>query len=195
MIKLIFVTHNPNKVKEIKAMTAINAEILTLDQIGCMEEIEETEKTLEANALLKARYVHSKFGLNCFADDTGLEVKALGGLPGVFSARYAGTGKNDNDNIDKLLQELKDSHDRTARFRTVLSIILDGEEMLFEGIVEGTITTERKGMGGFGYDPVFIPEGYNKTFAELPLSEKNVISHRYKAFKMLADYLMSLNYL
>jgi XTP/dITP diphosphohydrolase len=195
MKQLVFVTHNPNKAKEIKAMAPPGTELLYLDQIGCYEEIEETGDSLQENASLKAWYVYNKFKVNCFADDTGLEVDVLDGRPGVRSARYAGEGKNDLENINKLLEELKSQSNRKARFRTVISLIINGEEMQFEGTAEGQIIDHLKGKQGFGYDPVFVPEGYSLTFAEMSLEEKNTISHRYKAFKMLAEYLMSMNYL
>lgn len=150
--------------------------------------------TLEENALQKARYIYDKFGVNCFADDTGLEVDALNGRPGVHSARYAGEDKDSNANMDKLLDELKNSDNRRAQFRTVIALIIDGDELLFNGIAEGEIIDEKRGKEGFGYYPIFVPRGYKETFAQMPLQEKNRISHRYKATKMLAEYLMSLNY-
>jgi XTP/dITP diphosphohydrolase len=195
MLKLVFVTHNQNKLKEVAAMTPDSIELIGLDQIGCTEDIEETASTLQENAMLKAKYIYNKYRMNCFADDTGLEVEALDGRPGVYSARYAGPGKDSNANIEKLLDELRTKTNRKARFRAAISLILDGEEMLFEGIVNGMISHDKKGNDGFGYDPVFIPEGYTRTFAEMPLSEKNLLSHRYKAFTMLSEYLMSVNYL
>jgi XTP/dITP diphosphohydrolase len=194
MLKIVFATQNPNKLQEIKAMLPAGIELSGLDNLGLIEEIPETHDTLEGNALQKARYVYERFGVNCFADDTGLEVEALNGRPGVHSARYAGDGKDSNANMDKLLEELKNSDNRRAQFRTVIALIIDGEELLFNGIVEGEIIDEKRGNEGFGYDPIFVPKGYKETFAQMPLPEKNRISHRFKATKMLADYLMSLNY-
>lgn len=194
MLKIVFATQNPNKLQEIKAILPESIEITGLDHLGLNEDIPETQDTLEGNALQKARYVYEKFGVNCFADDTGLEAEALNGRPGVHSARYAGEGKDSNANMDKLLYELKNSDNRRAQFRTVIALIIDGEELLFNGIAEGEIIDEKRGKEGFGYDPIFVPRGYKETFAQMPLNEKNRISHRYKATKMLADYLMSLNY-
>jgi XTP/dITP diphosphohydrolase len=194
MLKIVFATQNPNKLQEIKAMLPDSIELKGLDHLDLNEDIPETQDTLEGNALQKARYVYEKFGVNCFADDTGLEVEALNGKPGVFSARYAGEGKDSNANMDKLLDELKNSDNRRAQFRTVIALIIDGDELLFNGIAEGEIIDEKRGKEGFGYDPIFVPRGYKETFAQMPLHEKNRISHRYKATKMLAEYLMSLNY-
>jgi XTP/dITP diphosphohydrolase len=194
MLKIVFATQNPNKLQEIKAMLPDSIELKGLDHLDLNEDIPETQDTLEGNALQKARYVYEKFGVNCFADDTGLEVEALNGKPGVFSARYAGEGKDRNANMDKLLDELKNSDNRRAQFRTVIALIIDGDELLFNGIAEGEIIDEKRGKEGFGYDPVFVPRGYKETFAQMPLQEKNRISHRYKATQMLAEYLMSLNY-
>jgi XTP/dITP diphosphohydrolase len=189
--ELVFATNNAHKLHEVSALLGENYRVLSLKDIGCTEDIPETADTLEGNALLKVRYVYEKYGKNCFSDDTGLEVEALDGAPGVYSARYAGEGKNSEDNMFKLLEELKDKISRNARFRTVVALILDGKEYLFEGEVRGEIIKEKKGAEGFGYDPVFLPEGYSKTFAELPLSEKNIISHRAKAVKKLINYLNS----
>ncbi len=194
-MKLVFATHNINKLNEVKLMLPIELELFSLDQVGCTEDIAETEPTLEGNAMLKARYIKKKYGCNCFSDDTGLEVEALGGRPGVLSARYAGDKKNSDDNIAKLLSELNGITNRKARFRTVIALIIGSQELLFEGIAEGEIIWEKKGKDGFGYDPVFLPVGYDKTFAEMPLALKNSISHRYKSFRMLADYLVSYNYI
>ncbi|MBL7473160.1 non-canonical purine NTP diphosphatase [Robertkochia sediminum] len=187
-MKLVFATHNQNKLKEVQALLPKYIEILSLDDIGCTEDIPEEEDTIAGNAMAKANYVKQHYGYDCFADDTGLEVSALGGAPGVYSARYAGPQKNDQDNVNKLLDELKDHHDRSARFKTVIALNLDREKILFLGIAEGAITTKPQGDNGFGYDPVFQPEGYQETFAELPLSEKNKISHRAKAMKALIEY-------
>ncbi len=160
-----------------------------LDDIGCHKEIAEPYDTLEENAMAKARYVYSHYGKNCFADDTGLEVEALSGQPGVISARYAGPGKDSRANMNKLLRELSGVTNRKARFRTVIALIIDGREYLFEGIVNGAITREARGSKGFGYDPVFIPYGYDQTFGELDAATKNRISHRYAAIAKLADFL------
>jgi len=194
MVKIVFATQNRKKLEEIKAMLPDSIELNGLDHLGFHEDIPETHDTLEENALQKARYIYDKFGVNCFADDTGLEVDALNGRPGVHSARYAGEDKDSNANMDKLLDELKNSDNRRAQFRTVIALIIDGDELLFNGIAEGEIIDEKRGKEGFGYDPIFVPRGYKETFAQMPLQEKNRISHRYKATKMLAEYLMSLNY-
>lgn len=188
-MELIFATNNKHKIKEISDLLVDNFTILGLADTGITEDIPEEGETLEENALFKARYVHEKTRLNVFADDTGLEVPSLGGEPGVHSARYAGESKSFDDNIEKLLREMKDITERSARFRTVIALILDGSEYLFEGTVEGEIIRERRGSGGFGYDPVFIASGYDLTFAEIPLSEKNRISHRAKAMRKLIRFL------
>jgi XTP/dITP diphosphohydrolase len=189
MKDLIFATNNTHKIDEIQALIGESFLIKSLRQIGCFEDIPETANTLEGNALLKASYVFDKFQKNCFADDTGLEVDALGGRPGVYSARYAGNGHDFEANIDKVLLELSGIENRKARFRTIIALIFDGETTYFEGIVNGTIISERKGSEGFGYDPVFIPEGYSQTFAEMTLSQKNAISHRALAVKQLIEFL------
>ena len=181
-MKLIFATHNSNKVKEILPLVGDN-KLSSLDDLGFHDEIEETGKTLEENALIKARFVYDKFNENCFADDTGLEVECLEGAPGVYSARFAGNQKNAENNMDKLLDLLKNKTNRKAQFRTVIALIIDGEEHLFEGIVKGEILDKKKGDKGFGYDPVFLPDGYDQSFAELPINEKNEISHRARALK------------
>lgn len=191
--KLVFATNNLNKIKEIKALIPDHIELLSLNDIGCKEDIPETSATIEGNALQKAQYVKEKYGYDCFADDTGLEVKALDGAPGVYSARYAGDQKNNEENIDKILQELSDKSDRTARFKTVIALILDGEEHSFEGICEGEILKKRIGEEGFGYDPVFQPIGYSKTFAEMSLKEKSEISHRGRATRKLIEFLSKNN--
>jgi len=190
MKRLVFATNNAHKLSEIRALLSEKIEILSLSDIHCTEEIPETADTLEGNALQKARYVYDKYGLDCFADDTGLEVKALDGRPGVHTARYAYADRNDTEaNTTKLLAELKNFSDRRARFRTVIALIEKGEEHLFEGIVEGEITTGKRGTDGFGYDPVFAPVEAGKTFAELGVEIKNRISHRARAVCRLADYL------
>ena len=185
----IFATNNPNKLKEVRHIANNKFNIVGIDEFGITEELPETQNTLEGNALQKARYLYEKISKNCFADDTGLEVEALNGRPGIFSARYAGEEKSSIDNIKKLLNELKDCSNRSAQFRTVVALILNGKEYLFEGIIKGKIIGELKGENGFGYDPVFVPLGFEKTFAELPLNIKNTISHIEKAFKKLFNFL------
>lgn len=197
MGKIVFATNNKNKLAEIREMLeGSGIEIVSLADIGCHDDIPETSDTLEGNALQKARYIHEKYKMSCFADDTGLEVDALGGAPGVYSARYAGGEGHDSEaNMTKLLANLEDKADRRARFRTVVALILDeeqGREELFEGIVTGEIIRERRGGEGFGYDPVFSPDGYDRTFAELGHEVKNKISHRAKAVAKLVDYLKGL---
>ncbi len=187
--ELIFATNNLHKLTEIQSIIGDHFVIKSLKQIGCNEAIPETAPTLEGNALIKAQYIFNKYGKNCFADDTGLEIEALDGRPGVFSARYATDGHDFEANIDKVLEELTEAENRKARFRTVIVLILDGSVHYFEGIVNGEIIYERKGIKGFGYDPVFLPDGYDKTFAEMPLSEKNKISHRAQAVGKLVDFL------
>ena len=188
-MKLVFATNNKHKIREISDLLDSRFEVIGLTEIGITEDIPEDADNLADNALFKARYVHERTGLNVFADDTGLEVDALGGAPGVYSARYAGTSKDPSDNIIKLLKELEGVEDRKARFRTVIALIYDNSEYLFEGKVEGGIIQMRRGTGGFGYDPVFIAEGYDQTFAEMPLSEKNKISHRAMAMRKLIAFL------
>jgi len=187
-MKLIFATHNSNKVKEILPLIGDN-ELSSLEDIGFHNEIEETGKTLEENALIKVRFIYDKFNENCFADDTGLEVECLDGAPGVYSARFAGKQKNAEDNMDKLLDLLKNKPNRKAQFRTIIALIIDGKEYVFEGIVKGEILEKKRGNKGFGYDPVFLPEKYDQSFAELPFNEKNKISHRALALKKLNKFL------
>jgi len=189
--ELIFATNNHHKITEIQSLIGDNFILKSLEQIGCTDDIPETALTLEGNALLKAQYVFNRYGKNCFADDTGLEIEALDGRPGVFSARYATDGHDFEANIDKVLEELSEVKNRKARFRTVIVLILNGSVHYFEGIVNGKIINERKGIKGFGYDPVFLPEGYEQTFAEMPLAEKNLISHRANAVNKLVDFLKS----
>ena len=189
MNKLIFATHNEHKLEEVSAMLKKNINVLGLRELQFFEDIPETADTLQGNALQKAQFVKDNLGYDCFADDTGLEVDALNGAPGVFSARYAGEPSNSERNIDKLLDVLKDSNNRTAQFRTVIALLQDVDVHYFEGIIRGKITTERHGTGGFGYDAVFVPEGYNKTFAELSQEEKNAISHRGLAVQKLVEFL------
>lgn len=186
-MELVFATHNPNKFKEIKELIPDSIRLLSLTDIACDEDIEETAKTIEGNALLKAQYVYNNFGYACFADDTGLEVEALDSEPGVFSARYAGDAKNDQDNIDKLLNNLTEKNNRKAQFKTVIALIIDEKETLFTGICEGEISDEKRGNNGFGYDPIFIPQGKLQTFAEMPSDEKSKISHRGIAVQQLVQ--------
>ncbi len=188
-MQLVFATHNKHKLEEVKQLLDESVELLSLTDIQCFDDIPETKQTLEENASDKARYVYEKYGYNCFADDTGLEVEALQMKPGVFSARYAGEHKNSDDNMNKLLLEMHKIKNRNARFRTVISLIVDGYEKRFEGIVNGTILENKYGEKGFGYDPVFQPKGYSQSFAQLPLDQKNKISHRGLAVKKLTDYL------
>jgi XTP/dITP diphosphohydrolase len=188
-IDLLFATSNKNKVLEIKKVLPKEFNIKSLDDIGFCEEIPENENTIEGNAIFKANYMYKKYNLNVFADDTGLEVDSLNGKPGVHSARYAGISKNSRDNINKLLKKLKNKKNRKARFKTVIALILNSKIHTFEGVVEGIITKKPKGENGFGYDPVFIPRGYTKTFGELSLEEKNSISHRSLAMNKLIDFI------
>ena len=187
--KYVFATNNAHKLREIKAMLPQSIEILSLEEINCHVEIPETADTLEGNARIKARYVYEHYGLDCFADDTGLEVEALNGAPGVHTARYAGDNHDTEANIDKLLAELNSETNRKAKFRTVIALIEKGEEHLFEGVLEGEIAEKRCGDNGFGYDPVFIPQETGKTFAELGPDTKNKISHRALAVAKLVDFI------
>jgi XTP/dITP diphosphohydrolase len=188
-MKLVFATHNSNKAKEIQSLLPDDFQILTLTQINCIDEIPETSETLEGNSLLKAQFVSDNFNLNCFADDTGLEIDALNGRPGVYSARYAGEEKKADANMNLVLSELKNESNRKAQFRTVITLILNDKTHVFEGIVRGEMSIEKRGSDGFGYDPIFIPEGQSKTFAEMTLAEKNQQSHRARAFeKMIAFF-------
>ena len=188
-MKLVFASNNKNKIKEIQLLLPDTFQILSLEDIGCTEDIPETADTIEGNAILKANYVTQKYGYDCFADDSGLEVAALNGEPGVFSARYAGEPKNDENNIDKLLANLKDVNNKKANFKTIICLNLKGEQHLFTGIINGQIIEERIGTNGFGYDPIFVADGYQKTFAELTLEEKARISHRGIAVKELIIFL------
>lgn len=192
MQPIVFASNNPNKLKEIKAILGPEFSVSGLQDIGCTEDIPEPFDTLEENALAKARFVFNKYGYDCFADDTGLEVEALGGLPGVQSARYAGEQKSSSDNIRKLLEMLQGVENRNAQFRAVMALIIHGKEYLFEGTVTGRIAHETSGRGGFGYDPVFIPDGYDQNFAEMTEEEKNRISHRYAALQKMTGFLLSL---
>ncbi len=188
-MKLVFATHNQNKLEEVRALIPPTIELLSLEDIGCHEDIPETAETIEENAILKADYIKEHYSWDCFADDTGLEVEALNGKPGVYSARYAGEGKNNEDNIDKLLSELNGQKNRKARFKTVIALNLDGYQYKFQGICPGEITHERHGNKGFGYDAVFQPDGSSKTFAEMNMEEKSILSHRGIALRDLIEYL------
>lgn len=191
---LIFATHNRHKVSEVQAMLPAGIHVRSLSDLGCDEDIPETADTLQGNALQKVQFVHERYNCNCFADDTGLEIDALDGRPGVYSARYAGEGCSFDDNVRKVLAELENVPlaQRTARFRTVVALILDGRTYFFEGKVEGLMTLERHGVEGFGYDPIFLPEGYGQTFAEMDASEKNRISHRGRAMAKMVGFLERL---
>ena len=188
-MKLVFATNNKHKLEEVRAILGNRIEVLSLNDINCHDDIPETADTLEGNALIKARYIYEKFGVDCFADDTGLEVEALNGEPGVYSARYAGEDCNPEANMHKLLHNLTGKNDRDAQFRTVIALIIKGEEKLFNGIVKGTISNEKMGEAGFGYDPIFIPEGFSESFAQMTSDIKNSISHRYRATEELSNYL------
>jgi len=188
-MELVFASANENKVKEVEYKLGGNLRLQSLRSIGCTEDIPETGQTLEENARMKARYVWDNYHVDCFADDTGLEVDALDGAPGVASARYAGEQRNSSDNMDLLLANLAGKNHRSAQFRTVICLIQGGVEYLFEGVVRGEIMDQRKGSDGFGYDPVFCPEGMSRTFAEMTMDEKNTISHRGRAIAKLAQFL------
>ncbi|RAR70762.1 non-canonical purine NTP diphosphatase [Flavobacterium aciduliphilum] len=189
---LVFASNNQNKIKEIQKLVPSSIQILSLDAIGCTVEIPETAATIEGNAQLKANYVTEKYGYACFADDSGLEVDALQGAPGVFSARYAGEPKNDDNNMSKLLHDLNGNPHRKANFKTVICLNYKGKQHLFTGIVDGTLIEEKRGTNGFGYDPIFIPNGYSKTFAEMTIEEKSSISHRGQAVKQLIAFCETL---
>lgn len=193
-MKLVFASNNKNKIQEIQALVPNTIQIVSLKEIGCFEDIPETADTIEGNAILKANYITEKYGYDCFADDTGLEVEALNGAPGVYSARYAGEQKDANDNMDKLLFELKDKTNRKANFKTVIALNLNGKQNLFSGIIHGKIIEEKIGTNGFGYDPIFVADGYEKTFAELSMEEKSNISHRGIAVKQLIEYFTKNNF-
>jgi XTP/dITP diphosphohydrolase len=188
-LKIVFATNNKNKAIEIQSIMPEGIEIMTLEDIGCIEDIPETENTLEGNAILKAKYVVEKYGYSCFADDTGLEIDALNGEPGVLSARYAGSNRDSNENIELVLSKLHANTNRTAQFRTVIALYWQNEMHTFEGRVSGNIISEKKGTNGFGYDPIFIPENTGKTFAEMELHEKNNFSHRARAFEKMIDFI------
>ena len=191
-MKIVFATNNKHKLDEVRKIVAGNIEIISLEDIGCYDDIPETADTLEGNALLKAKYVKEKFGFDCFADDTGLEVETLNNAPGVYSARYAGEAHDSEANMQKLLLNMDGKENRNARFRTAIALIIGEKTHLFEGIVNGCIIKEKKGGNGFGYDPIFMPDGYSKTFAELESEIKNTISHRAEAVKKLAAFLYSI---
>jgi len=188
-MKLVFATNNAGKLAEVQKMLPKSIELLSLKDIECFDDIEETATTLEGNAKIKANHITEKFGYNCFADDTGLEVKSLNGAPGVYSARYAGEPVNAENNMQKLLTNLSSSTNRNAQFRTSICLNLDGKQFLFDGICEGEITKEKQGEKGFGYDPIFIPSGFDKSFAQMTSEEKNKISHRGLAIKKLIEFL------
>lgn len=193
-MKIVFATNNPNKIKEIRDILGDSFKLLSLHDLKIYEDIPEYEPTLEGNAMHKARVVNRMLNMDVFADDTGLEIEALNGLPGVHSARFAGENKDSGANIEKALSMMGECENRNARFRTVIALILDGKEYLFEGIVNGRIIAEKRGNEGFGYDPVFIPEGMTRTFAEMSLDEKNRISHRARAFEKLKEFLTRYNH-
>lgn len=188
-MKLIFATHNHNKAKEIQSLVPAGIQVLTLDDIECFDEIPETSSTLEGNANQKMQFIIDHYNVNCFADDTGLEIEALNGEPGVYSARYAGEMKDPNQNMELALSKLNGVEDRSARFRTVIALFWQGGKYQFEGIVNGKITLSKSGKDGFGYDPIFEPENCGKTFAEMNLSEKNLVSHRARAFAKMIEFL------
>ena len=191
-MKLVFATNNLNKLKEVQEMLPASIELLSLKDIHCFDEIEETATTLEGNAQIKANYITDKFGYNCFADDTGLEIEALNGDPGVYSARYAGEPANAEKNMHKVLENLKNTENRVAQFRTSVCLNLDGNQFLFDGICTGKILTQKQGEKGFGYDPIFQPENFPISFAEMSSEEKNKISHRGRAIKKLIDFLNAM---
>jgi len=188
-MKLVFATNNPHKLQEINQLLDDSIELLSLSDINCFEEIPENQETIEGNAAEKSFYIWNKYGINCFADDTGLEIEALNGEPGVYSARYAGEEKSPEKNMDLVLQKLSEIKNRKARFKTVISLVMDGKETQFEGIVNGRILEEKRGKTGFGYDPIFQPEESHLSFAEMSMDEKNKISHRGRAVQKLVDYL------
>ncbi len=192
-MKLCFATNNPNKLSEIQGLLGGEFELLGLKDIGCEEGLAEDQGTLEGNSLQKAQYVHDQYGVNCFADDTGLEVEALDSEPGVYSARYAGSHRSNADNMALVMKKLENATDRSAQFRTVVTLIIDGQQTQFEGVAKGTIIKEQRGSEGFGYDPIFVPDGYDQTFAEMTQAQKNQISHRGKAVEKLVEFLKSSN--
>ena len=192
MIKIVFATNNKNKIKEVQKLLPRNIELISLEDIGCEDDIPETQHTIKGNSIQKVNYIISKYNLDCFADDTGLEISALNGDPGVHSARYAGLERNSKKNIEKVLKNLNNIKNRNARFKTVIALSYKGEILTFEGVCDGVISNKIQGDGGFGYDSIFKPKGINKTFAELSFDEKNKISHRAIAIKKLIDYFNKL---
>lgn len=194
MEKLVFATNNDHKLRELKELLGEEFELLSLNEIGCFDEIPETGPTLEINAAQKSYYIWERYGMNCFADDTGLEIETLSNEPGVFSARYAGEDKSASANMEKVLEKMTGKTNRKAQFRCVISLIVNGHENQFEGIVPGTILTEKQGKDGFGYDPIFMPEGSSLSFAEMTAADKNRISHRGRAVEKLVDYLRNLKF-
>ena len=192
-MKIVFATNNHNKILEIQSMLPENISIISLDEIDCTEEVPETENTIEKNAIQKANYISEKYNCNCFADDTGLEVEILNNEPGVYSARYAGNQRNTDDNMNKLLSNLKNNTNRKAKFKTVICLNLNGNQYLFTGIAKGEITLSKSGNLGFGYDPIFRPDGFKETFAEISLELKNKISHRGKATQQLIEFLQEID--
>ena len=193
-MKLVFATNNQHKLRELQQILGNSIELLSLNDINCTDEVPENQETLEGNAAEKAFYIYNKFGYNCFADDTGLEIDALNGAPGVYSARYAGEEKSAANNMAKVLREMEKINLRKARFRTVISLVIDGQEKQFEGIVEGEILRTQQGAAGFGYDPIFSPEGFSESFAEMSAEAKNKISHRGRAVEKLVDYLKNIKH-
>lgn len=191
-MQLVFATNNLNKLKEVQQLIPKNIKLLSLKDIGCFEDVPETQTTIKGNAIQKAEYIKTHYGFNCFADDTGLEVTALNNEPGVYSARYAGMQRNADDNMNKLLKNLENKTNRNAQFKTVVALHINNKLETFTGICEGEITINKQGEDGFGYDPIFKANGYNKTFAEIALSEKNKIGHRGKAVRQLVDFLSNL---
>lgn len=191
-MQLVFATHNFNKIKEVQTLIPAHIQLLSLKDIGCFEDLPETQNTIEANAIQKAEYIQHHYGVNCFADDTGLEVDALNGQPGVYSARYAGPQRNADDNMIKLLSELADKTNRSAQFKTVIALYINNEIHRFTGICKGEITTAKQGNQGFGYDPIFKADGYDQTFAEISVEEKNRIGHRGKAVQELIEFLKGI---
>lgn len=189
-MRIVFATNNEHKLDEIKKISKGQLDILSLSDINCHDEIPETGNTLKENALIKAQFVKDKYGIDCFADDTGLEVEVLGNAPGIYSSRYAGPNCDSEDNMQKLLQDLQDKGNRSAQFRTVIALLLNGEEHYFEGIISGEIIHQKEGTNGFGYDPIFRPVGYDKTFGELPEKVKNSLSHRAIATQKLVAFLL-----
>ena len=192
-MKLVFATNNPNKLKEVQKMLPNTIKLLSLRDINCFDEIDETEMSLEGNAKLKSNYITQKYGYNCFADDTGLEVESLDGKPGVYSARFAGEPSNSENNMQKLLTELKNKSNRNAQFRTIISLHINNATFIFEGICKGSILENKQGEKGFGYDPIFKPENHTVSFAEMSSEEKNIISHRGIAIKKLVNFLSAYN--